>query len=103
MSVEQAEAFVARLDSDPAFADRLAEVKESPDQVFELVKAEGFDATPEEIREVFLEHFGSELNEDQLAAIAGGLSNEQIGNIATGVGVTVAVGAIAGASAAAAA
>jgi predicted ribosomally synthesized peptide with nif11-like leader len=103
MSVEQAEAFVERLESDPAFADRLAALKESPEQVMELVRAEGFDATPEEIRDVFLEHFGSELDEDQLAAIAGGLSNEQVGNIVTGVGVTVAVGAIAGASAAAAA
>lgn len=103
MTIEQAEAFIVRLEADPEFADRLAEAKASPDQVMELVRAEGFDATPEEIRDVFLEHFGSELDEEQLAAIAGGLSGEQVGNIVTGVGVTVAVGAIAGASAAAAA
>jgi len=103
MTIEQAEAFVTRLESDSAFADQLAELKASPEQVMELVRTEGFDATPEEIREVFLEHFGSELSEEQLAAIAGGLSSEQTGNIITGVGVTVAVGAIAGASAAAAA
>ena len=103
MTIEQAEAFVTRLESDSAFSDQLAELKESPEQVMERVRAEGFDATPEEIRDVFLEHFGSELNEDQLAEIAGGLSNEQIGNIVTGVGVTVTAAAIAGASAAAAA
>lgn len=103
MTIEQAEAFISRLETDTAFADQLAERKASPDAVMELVRAEGFEATPEEIRDAFLEHFGTELSEDQLAAIAGGLSNEQIGNVVTGVGVTVAVGAIAGASAAAAA
>ena len=74
MSVQQAEAFVARVQEDPDFADRLFALREDPAAVQALVAAEGFDATPEEIREVFLETFAGELSEEQLAAIAGGVS-----------------------------
>jgi predicted ribosomally synthesized peptide with nif11-like leader len=76
MSIQQAEAFIARVQEDPDFAERLAALKDDPTAVQALVVSEGFDATPEEIREVFLEAFGSELNEEQLAAIAGGNSGD---------------------------
>ena len=72
MSVQQAEAFVARVQEDPDFAERLFALREDPAAVQALVAAEGFDATPEEIRDVFLERFAGELSEEQLAAIAGG-------------------------------
>ena len=72
MSIQQAEAFVARVQQDPDFAERLVALREDPAAVQALVAAEGFDATPEEIRDVFLETFAGELSEEQLAAIAGG-------------------------------
>jgi predicted ribosomally synthesized peptide with nif11-like leader len=72
MSIQQAEAFMARVQEDPAFADRLYALHEDPTAVQELIVAEGFDVTPEEVREAFLEAFGSELSEEQLAAISGG-------------------------------
>ena len=72
MSAQQAEAFIARVQEDPDFADRLSALKADPAAVHALVVAEGFDATPEEIRDVFLEAFGSELTEEQIAAIVGG-------------------------------
>ena len=72
MSIQQAEAFVARVQEDPDFADRLTALKADPTAVHALVVAEGFDATPEEIRDAFLEAFGSELSEEQIAAIVGG-------------------------------
>ena len=78
MSIQQAEAFMARVQKDPAFAERLAAVKDDPAAARALVAAEGFDATPEEMREAFLEAFGSELSEEELAAIAGGLSTGEI-------------------------
>lgn len=102
MSTEQAEAFIARLETDEAFAERLAAIKESPDDVMDLVRSEGYDATPDEIRDAFLEHFGSELDERQLEAIAGGLS-EAAGNGIIGAGFGVAVVAIGAGAAAAAA
>jgi predicted ribosomally synthesized peptide with nif11-like leader len=77
MSVQQAEAFIARVQEDPDFADRLSALKDDPAAVQALVVAEGFDATPEEIRDAFVEAFGSELSEEQLAAIAGGNSGSE--------------------------
>ena len=72
MSVQQAEAFIAQVQKDPDFADRLAALKDDPKAVQALVAADGFDATPEEIRDAFVEAFGSELSEEQIAAIVGG-------------------------------
>jgi len=89
MSAQQAEAFIARVQEDPDFAERLAALKDDPAAVQALVAAEGFDATPEEIREAFLETFGSELSEEQLAAIAGGLSQEDGATIGALVGGAV--------------
>jgi len=74
MSRQQAEAFIARVQEDPEFAERLTALKDDPPAAQALVAAEGFDATPDEIREAFLEAFGAELSEEQLAAIAGGAS-----------------------------
>ena len=93
MSIQQAEAFVARVQEDPDFAERLTALKDDPTAVQALVVSEGFDATPEEIREVFLEAFGSELSEEQLAAIAGGLNDlteGEMSGIYAGMAVTAA-------------
>jgi len=76
MSQQQAEAFIARVQEDPEFAERLSALKGDPAAAHALVVAEGFDATPEEIREAFLEAFSAELSEEQLAAIAGGASGD---------------------------
>ena len=100
MSVQQAEAFIAQVQKDPDFADRLAALKDDPKAVQALVAAEGFDATPEEIRDAFLEAFGSELSEEQLAAIAGGglndLTEDEMSGIVAAMAVTsAALGAMA--------
>ena len=77
MSQQQADAFIARVQEDPEFAERLSALKDDPAAAQALVAAEGFDATPEEIREAFLEAFGAELTEEQLAAVAGGVTYEE--------------------------
>lgn len=76
MSSQQAEAFLARVQSDEEFAAKLGELRDNPAATQALIAAEGFDTTPEEIKDVVLEAMGSELSEDQLAAVAGGLSAE---------------------------
>ncbi len=83
MSVEQAEAFMDRVESDEAFAAELASLKDDQAAVQAVVVAAGFDATPDEIRDVFVDRFGSQLTEEQLAAIAGGkeLSSDIIAGI----------------------
>ena len=72
MSVEQAEAFMNRVESDEAFAAELESLKDDQAAVQAAVVAAGFDATPDEIRDVFVDRFGNQLTEEQLAAIAGG-------------------------------
>jgi hypothetical protein len=64
--------------------------------VHALVVAEGFDATPEEIRDAALEAFGSELTEEQIAAIVGGASDGVIvvGTLLS-VGATLSVAVVA--------
>ena len=76
MTMQQAEAFVARVQEDPEFAERLSALRGDPAAAQALVVAEGFDATPEEIRAAFVEALGAELSEEQLAAIAGGANDE---------------------------
>ena len=80
MTMQQAEAFVARVQEDSEFADRLAALKDNPAAAQALIAGEGFDATPDEIREAFMEAFGTELSEEQLASIAGGMSDGDIIN-----------------------
>ena len=72
MTGHNAEAFIARVQDDPEFADRLIALREDPAAVQALIAKEGFEATPEQIRDVFIDTFGSELSEEKLAAIAGG-------------------------------
>ena len=94
MSVEQAEAFMNRLESDEAFAAELASMKDDQAAVQAAVVAAGFDATPDEIRDAFADRFGDQLTEEQLAAIAGGIDP---GIAMVSITVVVAVAAYAAA------
>ena len=94
MSVEQAEAFMNRVESDEAFAAELDSLKGDQAAVQAAVVAAGFDATPDEIRDAFVDRFGDQLTEEQLAAIAGGLDDQQIGLIAHVAVNTAAAAAI---------
>ncbi len=97
MSVEQAEAFMDRVESDEAFAAELESLKADQAAVQAVVVAAGFDATPDEIRDAFADRFGDQLTEEQLAAVAGGLEDWQIGLIGA---APVIVGGVVAAAAA---
>ena len=101
MSEQAAVAFLERLEGDEEFAKELRSVREDPDAVGERVHAAGFDATPGEIREAFIERYGSELTQEQLDQIAAGadaglIAGETVGSVRV-------VGALGGVAAAAAA
>ena len=101
MSQESANQFLDHLETDEAFAASLAELREDPAAVQAAIDDACFDVTQDEIRAAFLERFGSELTEEQLESVAGGLSyDEQNGLIIGGV---VVAGGIAAAAASAAA
>ena len=72
MSQGEAVRFIDAVEADEVFAQQLEALKESPEQVLALVRAGGFVVEPDEVRDALLERYGSELNEEQLAAIAGG-------------------------------
>ena len=85
MSVEQAEAFMDRVESDEAFAAELESLKDDQAAVQAAVVAAGFDATPEEIRDAFVDRFGDQLTDEQLATIAGGIGDIDPALAAAGV------------------
>ena len=66
MSTESAKAFVERVKTDEDFAKRVAEAA-SREERAEIVKAEGFDFTAEELKELT-----NELSVEDLEAVAGG-------------------------------
>lgn len=101
MPFTSADEFVDHLVNDPALGAEF-EAATSEAEVIRILEREQVSCTPDEIREAFLERFGSELDEDQLAAVAGGVSGAAIG-AAVGLGAGVAIGTAVAVGAAAAA
>ena len=95
MSHAEAVAFLDRVESDEEFANDLRSAKDEPATVHQKIEAAGFDASPDEIREVFLDRYGAELTPEQLDQVAAGL--DQTTNailIAASVIAAAAAGAI---------
>lgn len=102
MTTSDVNAFFDRLGNDTAFAESLAAVRDDRNAVQALIAGAGFTVTPEEVRDAFLDRFGDQLDEAQLAAIAGGITQSQQDAIVAGVtmsaiGITIGVGAAAAA------
>ena len=96
MSQGQAVAFLERVEDDEAFAKELESLKDDPPAVIDKVHGAGFDASPEEIREAFLDRYGAELTPEQLDMIAAGSDPAVVGGVTAGV-VVVWLGASAAA------
>jgi predicted ribosomally synthesized peptide with nif11-like leader len=101
MSAAEADRFITDLTNDP---DQFAEIEQlglagNADAAYAKLKALGYDATQEEIREAFLEYASEHLDDDQLAAVAGGLSDAGAAALGS-VGAFVAGAALAAAAAA---
>lgn len=104
MSMTEAERFVSCLAHSPELVARIETLSDDPQAVFSLVSSEGFDCTPDEIKAAYLDAHGAHLSEEQLTAIAGGLTTGQevaIGlAVSSGVASDAVVTVAAGASAA---
>lgn len=98
MSVAAANAVMDRLENDEAFAQRLKEAG-GPEATLGILRDEGFDVTPDEMRDVLIDRFGDQLTQEQLDAISGGDLNEGHIIVAATLGAELL---IAGAAAAAA-
>jgi predicted ribosomally synthesized peptide with nif11-like leader len=90
MSEEQAVAFMERVETDEDFAKELESVKTDPPAVLEKIHGAGYDATPDEIREAFLNRYGAELTQEQLDQISAGTDPAVIAGTTVGVVVWVA-------------
>jgi predicted ribosomally synthesized peptide with nif11-like leader len=103
MTESAAQALIERMLSDEAFAGRIDAVKHDATAVRAIIAEAGYDVTPDEMREAFLEHFGDQLDEEQLALIAGGLTDDETNGLMVGGVLAGMVVAASAASAAAAA
>lgn len=95
-------AFFERVETDDEFAQRLVAVNADPAAVKEIITEAGFDLEPSDVTQGFLERFGAELTEEQLAAIAGGRASDAdtaaiVGGVIAGAGVAIGIGAAAAA------
>ena len=79
MSVEQAKAFMEKLDSDKTFLTQVAGAG-SDESRLELAQEAGFNFTTEELASAMGESASEELSEDELEGVAGGYL--KIGDIA---------------------
>lgn len=95
MSSNEADRLIRDIEANP---DKFEELKElgkegKAEEVFHRVKALGYDATGDEIREAFLESMSSKLNQKQLEEVAAGLADNAAIGIGVGAGAAVGVGA----------
>ena len=79
MSVEQAKAFMEKLDSDKTFLTQIARAN-SDEARLQLAQEAGFDFTAEEFASAMELPGNDELSDDELEAVAGGYL--KIGDIA---------------------
>ena len=88
MSLTDAQAFIERADTDKTFAKELESLSADPDAVFAKVHEAGYDVTPDEVKEVFLDRYGAELTPEHMDVIAAGADPDMV----QGVVATVAMG-----------
>lgn len=94
MTSAAANAVMDRLETDDAFAELLKNV-DGPEAGLEILRAEGFDVTQSEIRDVLIDRYGDELTQEQLDALAGGVTQGEAIFLAVGLPVAVGVAALA--------
>jgi predicted ribosomally synthesized peptide with nif11-like leader len=83
VSIDAAEAVLDRLEADPEFAERVKDAG-GTDSALALLAGEGFDVTPQEMRDAALDRFGDQLTGEQLDRVAAGFD---AGVVAAGIGI----------------
>jgi predicted ribosomally synthesized peptide with nif11-like leader len=98
MTSSNVEAFFEMVETDDEFAQRLVAVNSDPVAATKIIAEAGFDLDPAEVSEAFLDRFGAQLTEEQLAAISGGRADGVIEGVVIGsIGVAIGLGAAAAA------
>lgn len=74
MTTEAAQALLDRIASDKAFSAELADLAAGvPPEAMTRIRAEGFDVSEDEVREAYLERYGSQLTPERLEKVAAGV------------------------------
>jgi predicted ribosomally synthesized peptide with nif11-like leader len=92
MSTKEADRFIECTSNDKEFQAKIEKIGNDSNAVYELIKSEGFDCTPDEIKDAFLTAYSSELTPEQLKTVTAGLSDKQ--GLAIGIGGGVAAIAV---------
>jgi predicted ribosomally synthesized peptide with nif11-like leader len=94
MSIEAANAVIDRLETDEDFATRLQDVG-GPARAVSLLAVEGFEVTPQEMRDATLDRFGDVLTAQQLDQVSAGMSERDAIHVADAVLIGMGVAAAA--------
>jgi predicted ribosomally synthesized peptide with nif11-like leader len=81
MTLASAQAVIDRMEVDEGFANRVKDAGNS-EASLTVVRSEGFDVTPSDMRDAFLDRFGDQLTQEQLDAIAAGVDAGEVAGIA---------------------
>jgi predicted ribosomally synthesized peptide with nif11-like leader len=85
MTSASAQAVIDRMEVDEDFANRVKDAG-GPEASIAILGSEGFDVTPSDMRDAFLDRFGDQLTEEQLETIAGGT---ETGELVAGIAVFI--------------
>jgi predicted ribosomally synthesized peptide with nif11-like leader len=92
-----AEAVLDRMEADSTFAERVKDAG-GPEASLELLRSEGFQVDRDQLRDAVLDRYGDTLTQEQLDALAGGMSGEELlywGGVGVAGAVVTAVAAMA--------
>ena len=100
MSEKEATRFIEDMKSVDGMIAEFTPVMSDPKAAYALLKAKGYDASPEEVREAYLEFASTALSDQEIAEVSAGLSDAAKAGITAGavVGATVAGGVAAAAT-----
>jgi predicted ribosomally synthesized peptide with nif11-like leader len=94
MTATAAETVIDRMETDEAFAQRVKDAG-GPEASIALLRGDGFDVTPQDMRDAVLDRFGDLMTEEQLDSIAAGyVTGSVVGDSFLGAGIGVAGGAV---------
>jgi predicted ribosomally synthesized peptide with nif11-like leader len=92
MTLASAQAVMDRMEVDEDFTNRVKDAG-GPEASIAVLTSEGFDVTPSDMRDAFLDRFGDQLTQEQLDSLAAGADD----GMANMVALTVVACAIAAA------
>jgi predicted ribosomally synthesized peptide with nif11-like leader len=96
MTLASAQAAIDRMEVDEDFANRVKDAG-SPEASIAMLTAEGFDVTPEDMRDAVIDRFGDQLTQEQLDALVAGADSDKwlLFGISAGVGAAITAGVFA--------